>query len=244
RVLPGISRSAGGRRAMSRRLVITVDGPAGSGKTTVARKLSERLQLRHVDTGAMYRALTLKALTHAVPIDDGAALRCMAEKTEIRLGGGRVSVDGEDVTARIRTAEVNAAVSQLSAHAEVRTWMAQRQRALVGEGHAVVEGRDIGSVVLPDAGLKVFLIAKQAERARRRAAELRAQGIDARVEDVEEELAARDLKDAARAHSPLVIPEGAIVIDSTRHSAEQIVEKILRIWEAKMAPASSHIEDG
>lgn len=229
---------------MSRPLVIAVDGPAGSGKTTVARRLSERLQLRHVDTGAMYRALTLKALERGAPIEDGAALRRLAEETEIDLAGSRVLVDGEDVTAGIRSAPVNASVSQLSAHPEVREWMAARQRQLVGEGSAVVEGRDIGSVVLPDAGLKVFLMAHPAERARRRAAELRAQGLEPRIEDVEAELAARDARDAGRVHAPLTVPDGAVVIDSTGRSVEQVVDEILAIWQARTAPAPSHPGEG
>lgn len=208
---------------------MAIDGPAGSGKSTVARTLADRLGLPYLDTGAMYRALTLKALRRGVPIDDGAALVRLAADTSIEIGPGRVLLDREDVTAEVRSGPVTAAVSQLSAHEAVRSLMVERQRALVRRGAAVVEGRDIGTVVLPDAGLKVFLTAAPEERARRRAAELRADGVERPVEEILEEILARDRRDSGRAASPLVAAKDAVVIDSTNLTVEEVVEEILRM---------------
>lgn len=188
--------------------------------------LAKRLSLPHVDTGAMYRALTLKALRRAFPIDDPGALARLAADTSVRLGSGRVLLDGEDVTREVRSPPVTAAVSQLSVHPEVRSWMVQRQREMVLRSGAVVEGRDIGTVVLPDAGVKVFLTASPEERARRRAADLEADGIIVDVEEILREIEARDRRDASRSASPLQIAPDAVVIDSTERSVGQVVAEI------------------
>jgi cytidylate kinase len=214
---------------VTRPITIALDGPAGSGKSTVARAVAERLSLPHIDTGAMYRAATLKALERGVGTDDGAGLRSLLDVTDIDLRDGRVFLDGRDVSAEVRTGPVTASVSQVAAHAPVRQWMVERQRRLVRERGGVVEGRDITTVVLPEADFKFFLTAAPGERARRRAAELAAEGVAASVEEVLTGIEARDRLDAGRAVSPLRVAEGATVIDSTGRSVDDVVDEIVAV---------------
>jgi cytidylate kinase len=213
--------------------VVAIDGPAGAGKTTVATALAQRLGLPHVDTGAMYRAITLKALRTGTPTDDGASLERLCKSTEIALSGGRVLVDGEDVTTEIRSAAVTAAVSSVSSFPGLRRWMVVHQRRLVAEEGAVMEGRDIGSVVLPDADLKVYLTASPEERAERRAAELQAAGGRRTAEEILTEILARDRRDSVRDASPLSVAPDAVVIDSTDRSVDEVVDCILGMLEER-----------
>jgi cytidylate kinase len=209
-------------------ITIALDGPAGSGKSTVARAVAQRLSLPHIDTGAMYRAVTLKALGAGVAPGDGEALRGLLAGTDIDLIADTVLLDGADVTGPIRSAEVTAAVSQVAAQPQVREWMVERQRRLLGERGGVMEGRDIGTVVLPGADFKFFLTADPEERARRRAAELQAKGIAATVPEVLGEIEARDRTDAGRETSPLRVAPGSTVIDSTGRSVEDVVDEIVK----------------
>lgn len=210
------------------KLRIAIDGPAGSGKSTVSRGLARRLALRHVDTGAMYRALTLKALRHSLPVDDEKAMASLVMDTEITLEDDRVLMDGEDVSAEIRSPEVDATVSVVSAHASVRTELVRQQRELAFNG-VVMEGRDIGTVVLADADLKVFLTASPAERAIRRRDDARAGHATRSQEEVRLEIQARDRLDSEREVSPLTPAADAKVIDSTGLSAGEVVEMILEL---------------
>ena len=214
---------------MNRPVTIALDGPAGSGKSTVARAVAKRLSLPHIDTGAMYRAATLKALERGVGTDDGAGLRCLLDVTDIDLRDGKVFLDGRDVTAEVRAGPVTASVSQVAAHAAVRQWMVDRQRRLVCERGGVVEGRDITTVVLPEADFKFFLTAAPRERARRRAAELAAEGVAVSLDDVLTGIEARDRLDSGREASPLRVAEGATVIDSTGRSVDDVVDEIVAV---------------
>ncbi len=214
---------------MSRPVTIALDGPAGSGKSTVARALAKRLSLPHIDTGAMYRAATLKAIEQGIGPQDGSELRALLDGTNIDLRDGKVFLDGRDVSAEVRTGPVTASVSQVAAHAPVRQWMVEHQRQLVGERGGVVEGRDITTVVLPDADFKFFLTAAPRERARRRAAELAADGVPASVDEVLSGIEARDRLDAGREVSPLRVAEGATVIDSTGRSVDEVVDEIVAV---------------
>jgi len=195
----------------------------------VARAVAKRLSLPHIDTGAMYRAATLKALERGVGTDDGAGLRCLLDVTDIDLRDGKVFLDGRDVTAEVRAGPVTASVSQVAAHAAVRQLMVDRQRRLVCERGGVVEGRDITTVVLPQADFKFFLTAAPRERARRRAAELAAEGVATSVDEVLTGIEARDRLDAGRAESPLRVAEGATVIDSTGRSVDDVVDEIVAV---------------
>jgi cytidylate kinase len=193
-------------------VVIAIDGPGGSGKSTVAKALAERLGCERLDTGAMYRAVTLLALRAGTSLSDSAALGELARSMDYQ-GGSVVCLNEEDVSVAIRTPAVDTNVSQVAAHPAVRRELVERQRAWVAEhGGGVVEGRDIGSVVLPDADLKIYLTANADERARRRA---------------DPELARRDALDSGRVASPLVVPDGSVVIDSTDRSVGQVVEEVL-----------------
>ena len=200
-------------------MVIAIDGPAGAGKSTVARAVARRLGWTYLDSGAMYRAVALQVL--AAPAREPAAL---ARAARIDIGGGRVLLDGRDVADELRTPEVSEAASRVAADPEVRSALVTKQRRLIGEGDWVAEGRDIGTVVAPDASLKIFLTATAEERARRRAAEL---GADARA--VLAEQALRDERDATRAHSPLRPAPGAITLDTTDSSVEEVVDRILAL---------------
>jgi cytidylate kinase len=207
-------------------MVIAIDGPAGAGKSTVARAVARRLGWTYLDSGAMYRAVALLVL--ASPAREPVAL---ARAARIDIGGGRVLLDGRDVSGELRAPEVSEAASRVAADPEVRRALVSKQRGLIGEGDWVAEGRDIGTVVAPDAALKIFLTAAAEERARRRAAEL---GADARA--VLAEQALRDERDATRAHSPLRPAPGAVTLDTTDLSVEEVVDRIVALARASPAP--------
>lgn len=211
--------------------MIAIDGPAGAGKSTVSRAAALRLSLPHIDTGAIYRAMTLKAIRLAVPLDDGNALGALASETAIDLQQGKTILDGGDVSTEIRSPAVTKQVSRVSAHPQVRSRMIRLQRELVGESGAVVEGRDIGTVVLPNADLKIFLTASPTERARRRTADL-SEAQPADPEQVLGEILQRDRHDSERPHSPLAVARDALVIDSTEQSVDEIVDDIERLAAA------------
>ncbi|RKY66005.1 MAG: (d)CMP kinase [Candidatus Latescibacterota bacterium] len=224
-----------------RRPIVAIDGPAASGKSTTARLVAERLGYRWVDTGAMYRALALKVVREKIKPWEEGRLREMLGRTEVRLeegdGGLRVLLDGEDVTDLVRSPEVTRAVSWVCALPFVREAMVQLQRRMAAGGGVVMEGRDIGTVVVPDAEVKVFLDADVRERARRRWRELREKGMDVSLEDVERELEERDRKDSAREHSPLRRAPDAILVDTTNLSVEEQVERIVRMVKAYVQAA-------
>lgn len=222
--------SGGGDGSPAATSVIAIDGPGGSGKSTVARAVSERLGYRHLDTGAMYRAVTLLVLRAGVLGEDEATAELAGAMTlEVN---GTVVLNGEDVSSAIRTPEVDAAVSEVSAIPAVRAILVERQRAWAAAGDgAVVEGRDIGSVVFPDAALKVFLTANPAERVRRRLEQLGPWSDDGGetrpTEQTALSLARRDDLDTSRAASPLKVADGAIVVDSTGRSVDEVVKEVL-----------------
>jgi cytidylate kinase len=194
--------------------VVAIDGPAGAGKSSVARALARRLGFTYLDSGAMYRAVALAALRRS------ASPAAVARDADIELGE-RVLLDGEDVTAAIRSAEVSEAASRMSADPEVREAVVAKQRRLLAEGDWVAEGRDIGTVVAPDAEVKVFLTADPGERARRRAREL---GVDAQTVLAEQTI--RDERDQTREHSPLAPAPGASILDTTGLSLDEVVERV------------------
>jgi len=203
--------------------VVAIDGPAGSGKSTVARAVAQRLGVAYLDTGAMYRSVAFAALRDGVDTADGEALAKLASGLEIELGE-RVLVDGVDATAAIRGPEVTAIVSAVSAHPPVRAEMVRRQRLWASEqGGGVAEGRDIGTVVFPDADAKVFLTASEDERARRRQKDDRAPDVRAVAAD----LARRDAIDSKREASPLRPADDAVVIDTTGRTVDDVVDQVL-----------------
>ncbi len=201
-------------------MVVAIDGPAGAGKSSVARAVANALGFTYLDSGAMYRSVALAALA------DGAEPAAVAGRVQIELGN-RVRLDGRDVTEEIRRPEVSEAASRAAADPEVRRAMVAQQRRLLSTGDWVAEGRDIGTVVAPDAAVKVFLTAEPAERARRRAAEL---GVD--PETVLAEQTIRDERDRGRAHSPLEPAPGAVELDTTGMSLEQVVERVVSLVRA------------
>ena len=202
-------------------MVIAIDGPAGAGKSTVARGLAEALGLTYLDSGAMYRCVALAATREGVDLDDPERLGDLARGLEIRFDRARIELDGEDVTEVIRAPEISAAASRVSVHPGVREAMVERQRALIAAGDYVAEGRDIGTVVSPDAPLKVFLTADDAERARRRASDT-----GEPVDEVRAAQAARDARDREREHGALRAAEDAVEIDTTGRDVAQVVEGI------------------
>jgi cytidylate kinase len=211
--------------------VVAIDGPSGAGKSTAGKALARRLGYSYVNTGAMYRALALEALRRGTPLDSGEQLAALAGRTPIELtdGGRGVRLDGEDVTAAIRSREVSAASSRVSVHPAVRRQMVARQRELGSAGGVVLDGRDIGSAVFPDAEVKIYLDADPRRRAERRRAELAAAGEAGDLEAIEREIRARDLADATRQDSPLVRAPDAVLLDSTQLTPEQVVERMLEI---------------
>ncbi len=202
--------------------VIAIDGPAGAGKSTIARALAARLRLEYLDTGAMYRAITYAAMRRGLALDDTAAVGSFARDATLEVGEHAVLVEGLNATDAIRTPEVTAAVSKVAANSEVRAEMRARQQAWAAErGGGVIEGRDIGSVVFPDAELKLYLTASPRTRAQRRVSET---GGD--VDEIEAAIAARDHHDSSRADSPLTLADGSIVVDTTGSSIEEVLAHI------------------
>lgn len=210
--------------------VIAIDGPAGSGKSTVGRRLAERLGLTYLDTGAMYRAVAFAAIRRGVDPADVEPVAAVAKDMELAVDEGIVTVDGVDATLEIRGAEVSRAVSLVAANPAVREEMRSRQRLWATEhGGGVIEGRDIGSVVFPDAVLKVYLTADPAVRAQRRAQEM----LDADYDQVAADIARRDASDQSRADSPLVQADGAVTVDTTGLEIDQVLELIVEMVEQR-----------
>ena len=218
-------------------LNIAIDGPVGAGKSSIAREVARRLNILHLDTGAMYRAVGYCALSRSVSPEDEKALEDMCSQISIGVNylGGRQQtlVNGFDVSALIRTPEVGMAASSVSRFGAVRKYMVSLQRELAKETAMVVDGRDIGTNVLPDAGVKIFLTATPEERARRRHLELQEAGINDTYDDVLKDLRKRDLQDSTRPIDPLRPAEDAMLLDSTSLDKEQVVGRILSIVEAR-----------
>lgn len=215
--------------------MVAIDGPAGAGKSTTACLAAQQLGYVYLDTGAMYRAVTLLALRRGIDVEDGETLAQLARELDIafRVERGHLQtwVDGEDVSEDIRSAEVNRSVSAVSRHPEVRRWLVDKQRHMGEAGGVVVEGRDIGTVVFPCAEVKIYLDATLEERARRRWLELRARGIYSTVEEQVHQLKTRDRMDSLREDSPLRKAEDAVVVDTSNMSIPEQVEAVVTLCE-------------
>lgn len=216
-------------------LIVAIDGPSGAGKSTAAKALASRLGYTFIDTGAMYRALAWKALQLGLFLDDAAGLARLLQETRIELtdGGRGVSLDGSDVTDALRTREVDAAASHVSVHPPVRREMVARQQALGREGGVVLDGRDIGSAVFPDAEVKFYVDAEPRVRAERRHAELSEKGPCPSVAEIEREIRERDKKDSTRSDSPLTRTGDAAAIDTTQLTPEDVVARMLEVVESR-----------
>ncbi len=213
-----------------RPLIIAIDGPSGAGKGTVARAVAARLGYPHVDTGAMYRAVAWKALQDGVSLDDEAAMAGLAERSVIEATDGVVRIDGQDVARAIRTPEIDRAAAATARLPRVRSALVARQRALGATGGVVMEGRDVGTVVFPQAHVKIYLDASPEERARRRASDPAHSGGQAgSLAVVASDLAARDSSDRTRAVSPLTIAPDAVLVDTTTLTIDQVVERVMEV---------------
>ncbi len=223
---------------MSNSVRIAIDGPAGAGKSTIARRVAARLGFVYIDTGAMYRAVALAALRSDTALDDAPTLESLARDSEIQFepGATRVLLNGEDVSEAIRRPEISPAASKVSALPGVRRAMVDKQRELAAHHSVVMEGRDIGTVVFPDAGVKIYLDASPEVRAARRVLELAEKGIAADAAEVAREIHERDLRDSTRADSPLRPAADAIHVDTTGLSLDQVESAILKI----IADRTSH----
>lgn len=210
--------------------VIAIDGPAGAGKSTIAKGLAKELSYIYIDTGAMYRAVAYQALQQGIAADDAQALTKLAAESEIdmRVEGGenRILLNGEDVTAEIRLPEVGAMASPVSAIGGVREHLVAQQRRLAARGNVVMDGRDIGTVVLPDADCKIFLTASLDERVMRRYTELKAKGLNTTPEEVKNDIETRDYRDSHRENSPLRQADDAVYLDSTGLGIDEVLAKV------------------
>jgi len=225
-----------------RKMIVAIDGPAGAGKSTIARHLARHFGLLNLETGAMYRAFALKALEEDVSLNDSKALEELAAQTQIRLepgdGENRVLLDAEDVTGMIRNPEVTDAASRVSVHPAIRAWMVRLQQQLGAEGGVVMEGRDIGTVVFPHAAVKIFLDAAPEVRGQRRFEQL-GPAPAVQPEEVIRDLRARDERDRNRADSPLKPAEDAVILDSTNMALDEAVRAAEAIVEAKLTETAA-----
>ena len=221
--------------------VITVDGPSGSGKGTVCRLLAEKLGWDVLDSGAIYRVLSLAALHHQIALDNEEALVPLAANLDVQFlidsdtNAGKIILEGEDVTTTIRNEEVGAAASKVAALPRVREALLRRQRAFRTENGLIADGRDMGTVVFPDAPLKIFLTASAEERARRRFVELNERGLDVTLSGLLQDIQARDDRDMNRAIAPLVPAEDAIELDTSELNAQQVFDKVITLLDASIS---------
>ena len=226
---------------MSKRITVAIDGPAGAGKSTIASRLARKLGYVNLESGAMYRALALKAIEWDISFDDEDALDKLAQKSRIRieptLGGNRVLLDGRDVSQRVRETDVSEAASRVSVHPAVREWMVARQRELGAGGGVVMEGRDIGTKVFPDADVKIFLDADPVIREQRRIQQQHSRGASA--DSMAAELRERDRRDRTRANSPLEAAPDATLLDSTSLSEDEVLERAEAVVREKLRAADS-----
>lgn len=226
----------------SRGVIVAIDGPAGAGKSTLAKRLAERFGLLNLETGAMYRAFALKALAKSIALEDTASLDALARTTSISLepgeGANLVYLDGEEVSARLREQSITDAASRVSVHPSIRRWMVELQRRIGLSGNVVMEGRDIGTVVFPDADVKIFLDAAPEARGQRRYEQLGARP-PLEPAAIVRELRERDERDRNRAESPLKAAEDAITIDSTEMTLDEVVERAGRIIAERGKPAAA-----
>lgn len=215
--------------------IVSIDGPAGSGKSTIARIVASKLGFTYVDTGAMYRAITWKALEEGVAPLDEPLLKELARASKLEMTEDKIFINGHDVTDKIRTLPVTRSVSAVSSLGGVREAMVELQRSMAqaAEKGAVIEGRDIGTVVFPDATLKIYLDASVEERARRRQLDLKEAHVDMDLEKLKEEITRRDEYDSTRKHSPLRKPEDSVVLDTTDKSIDQVVDEVISLIESK-----------
>jgi cytidylate kinase len=222
-----------------RKLIIAIDGPSGAGKGTIARAAARALGYRHIDSGAMYRAVGWKALQAGIGLDDEDAIAALAGASRLEVTETAVAIDGVDVTRAIRTPEIDRAAAAVARLPKVRAELVDRQRRLGGSGGIVMEGRDIGTVVFPDADVKVYLDASPEERARRRASDAAHTGGPTVVAEVATMLTARDELDRTRQASPLYPARDATVVDTTGKSVDDVVREVMRVVDARASRAGA-----